>query len=353
MKREKKATLKPEAKNYWRSFYRVTNTLERYFKGQLKADEQMEVEKHLDAIAGKVLGAEDANIPEALLNRADQMIRKNVFKRLGLPFHPFTQERKTLPFSSPFLKYAAAAALILVTVGFSYWGLRTESAFRQQYLAWSVEPALLLQTESGERKSLRLPDGTHLYLNGDSHASYKAGAFNKNNREIWLTGEAFFEVAKNPGKPFIVHSPNGMKTTVLGTSFNLKAYPGLDEQVVSVCTGKVLVAKDGGEALRITSGEKAVFNKPGNTLAAGTTDGNMAASWRNGNIVFDCAGKEEIALRIRQRFGKEVVIQNNVLSATHFIASYPSHTTLEQIVRAIALTAEVQYTINGNQVIFR
>jgi ferric-dicitrate binding protein FerR (iron transport regulator) len=353
MKKGKKATLKPEAKKYWRSFYWVTNTMERYFTGRLKVNEQTEVEKQLDALAAKVLGQGKANIPEAHLSRADRRIRKKVFNQLGLPLYPFPEESKSVVFFLRFPKLVAAAAALLLLIGFSWWELRPESGFRQQYLAWSVEPKLLLQTTGGERKSLRLPDESLVFLNGNSRISYKAAAFNKNNRELWLEGEAFFEVAKNPAKPFIIHSPGGMQTTVLGTSFNQKAYPGLDEQVVSVCTGNVLVSTDDGEAVRITPDRKAVFNRQVNTLTEGVTDGKLAASWRNGHIVFDCAGREEIALRIRHQFGKEVVIQNDALAGVHFIASFSPQTALEPIVKAIALSGEAQYTISENQVIFK
>lgn len=352
MKKEEKAALKPDAQKYWRSFYRITNILERYFKGRLNADEEREVEKNLDILTNKVLEQGKENITEAHLNRADRLIRKNVFNRLGLPLSPLPGKRKTAVFSLRFPQWAAAAA-VLFLIGFSYWGLRPESAFRQQYLAWSVEPGLLLQTGSSERKSIRLPDQSLVYLNGDSRLSYKAATFNKSRRELWLEGEAFFEVAKNPGKPFIIHSPGGVQTTVIGTSFNLKAYSGLNEQVVSVCTGKVLVATGDGATLRITPDRKAVFNRQVNSLTEGMTNGEQAASWRNGQIVFDGAGREEIALRIRQQFGKEVIIQNDALAGAHFIASYPPDTPLEAIVKAIALAGETQYAIGKNKIIFR
>lgn len=345
--------LKLETAKYWRSFYRITNTLERYFNGRLKADEEKDVRKTLDAFAERVLGEEKTDIPEVHLKRADRIIRTNVFKQLGLPFSPLSGEKKTAVFSLHFVKYATTAAVLLLLIGFSYWGFHPESAFRQQYLSWSVEPELLLQTADSERKTLRLPDGTCFFLNGNSSICYKPGAFNKSSRELWLTGEAFFEVAKDPAKPFIIHSPGGLRTTVLGTSFNVKAYPELNEQVVSVLTGKVTVSGKGGEPIRITPGQKAVFNWQVNSLTAGTTDGELAASWRNDRIVFDGADRREIALRIRQRFGKEVTIQNNTLAAAHFNASYPPQTSLEQIVKAIALACEVQYTINENQIIFK
>ncbi|MGC3977461.1 MAG: FecR domain-containing protein [Paludibacteraceae bacterium] len=349
MKKRKPVELKAENKKYWSSFYWMTHTLEIYFEGKFFSPENKNVEEQLDAIAGNVLGKEAGNLSPAQIDKADCIIRGNVLKQLGLP--QIKQGKKSYPII-PHSRYATAAIFFLL-IGFSYWGLRTESSFRQQYLSWSVKPELILQTADRELKTQQLPDGTKVYLNGGGRLSYKAGAFNKNNREVWLEGEAFFNVAKNPEKPFIIHSPDGMQTQVLGTSFNVKAYPGLNEQVISVRTGKVKVSDENGRAVQITPNRKAVFNRKNNTLTTGITDGDLAASWRKGNIVFDHAGRDEIAFRIQQQFGKEVVMQNNVLTGIHFIASYPPQTPLEQIVKTIAFTNGVQYEIDKNQVIFK
>lgn len=353
MEKRKKIELGANSKKYWHSFYWATSTLEQYFEGKLHSSEKKDVENQLNAIADNVLKKKRLTLSETELEKADRTIKRNVFRKLQLPLMPFPQKRNIFGVSLRTIKYATVAAALLLLIGFSYWQLRPESYFRQQYMAWSVEPELLLHTTGKEHSSITLSDGTKVYLNGNSRLSYKAGAFNKNEREVWLEGEAFFEVAKNPKKPFIIHSPGEMQTKVLGTSFDVKAYPELSEQVVSVRTGKVKVSKSDGEFVQITPNLKAVFNKKANTLTTGSTDGELAASWRNGNIVFDHADKEEIRLRIHQQFGKEVIIKNDALSDVHFIASYPAEATLEQIVKTIALTNNVQYSIDKNQVIFK
>jgi ferric-dicitrate binding protein FerR (iron transport regulator) len=350
MKKRKPMEMKKGAEKYWRSFYWITNTLESYFLGKLKFHEEKELERNLDVIANKVLNKEAVNLSNSQLDAADQSIRRNVFNQLQLPL---TERRKILHATTWHVKYVAVAAIFLLLIGFSYWGLRTESGFRQQYLSWSVKPELIFQTGNKELKTQLLSDGTKVYLNGGSRLSCKAGAFNKNLREVWLEGEAFFEVAKNPEKPFIIHSPDGVQTKVLGTSFNVKAYSELSEQVVSVRTGKVKVTKADGQFVQITPDQKAIFNRRTNALTSGVADGELAASWRSGDIVFDHADRDEIRLRIRQEFGKEVIMENNVLSDIHFIASYPAQTNLEQIIKTIALTNGVQYSISESKVIFK
>jgi len=245
---------------------------------------------------------------------------------------------------------AVAAVLVLIGVGTIHFTRLGNNTPDNTVLA--ISDFKYFNTDDNATRQISLPDGSHIHLNKNTELRIVANQFNHKLREVWLEGEAFFEVAKNPEKPFIIHT-GAMQTKVLGTSFNVKAYPGLSEQVVSVCTGKVKVAKADGQFIQITPDQRAVFNRKTNALIAGVADGKFAASWRNGDIVFDHADRDEIGLRIRQEFGKKVLIQNNVLSNIHFIASYPSQTNLERIVKTIALTNGVQYSINENQVIFR
>lgn len=263
--------------------------------------------------------------------------------------------RMRRPLARPYVRmvrsFAAAAAIAALLVA-SWWFVRPDGVGDRDPQSEQVALAPVTEaTESGEVRQIRLPDGTAVWLNAQTALRY-GGRFGEKSRELTLEGEAFFDVANDPAKPFVIHSPGGMQTTVLGTAFNLKAYPGLSEQVVSVQTGSVLVSGQNGEAVRITTNQKATLNLHRNALSAATTDGELAASWRSGNIVFDCADREEIALRIRQRFGKEVALENNALAGIHFIAAYPPHTSLEQIAKAIAATAGVRYSIQGEKVTF-
>jgi len=98
-------------------------------------------------------------------------------------------------------------------------------------------------TDNTHRTTVTLPDGTVVQLNAGSRLEITEATFNRQKREVWLSGEAFFEVAKNPEKPFIIHTGT-MQTTVRGTSFNVKAYGELGENVVSVRNGRVEIVEN-------------------------------------------------------------------------------------------------------------
>ena len=93
------------------------------------------------------------------------------------------------------------------------------------------------QNAKGVKSTIELADGSKIWLNADSKVQYPA-LFNGSTREVYLNGEAFFDIAKNPSKPFIIHLSNGT-VRVLGTSFNIKAYDNEPVVETSVATGKV------------------------------------------------------------------------------------------------------------------
>ncbi len=128
-------------------------------------------------------------------------------------------------------------------------------------------------------KKITLADGSVVHLNVNSTLSLKKGKFNAKVREVWLDeGEAFFEITRFPNRPFIVHTPGGLSTRVLGTSFNVQAYPELKKQVVSVKTGRVQVSRDNGESIVLETNYQASFDAWTNTLKGGKTDGTLAAA---------------------------------------------------------------------------
>ncbi len=126
---------------------------------------------------------------------------------------------------------AACAALLLSVV--TYELLFTENLF--------PEKTVITQTFPNDVRLLRLPDGTRVWINENSKLEYPE-VFNGKQRSVTLVGEAFFEVKRDPSKPFVIHSGR-IETTVLGTSFNVKAYKG-KAPVVAVRTGKVKVANN-------------------------------------------------------------------------------------------------------------
>ena len=352
--KKKKQTKMTEDKKFLRSLYWVTNVLKRYFEGNLTKDEEQSVEKQLQSI-DRLSDATEVRLTKNQLSKSDHKIKKQVFHTLNLiepeneaeKATPKTPKRK-MPFTVPFRKYAAVAAVFALVFGLSYFLLIDEHSFLKNNFTQSVQNrTIVLQTGASEIKELVLPDGTKLYANGGTRIDYDKKQYNKKQREVWLTGEAFFEVAKNPEKPFIIHTGN-MQTTVRGTSFNVKAYPQLAENVVSVRTGKVQISQQGKQLAMLTPNEQIIYHTQNNRFETGVADGENAAGWRNGRLILNSANAEELKLRLKQQYRVDLVIQDKALKDIMLNSSFAKGTSLNEVMHTIATFYNVKYYITSS-----
>jgi len=241
---------------------------------------------------------------------------------------------------SAYKKIAASIALI-VLLGAGFYFLDSNSGAKQEIQA----PIAIDYYESGrgERKQMLLPDGSVVYLNSDTKLGVAKIAFNNEKREVWLEeGEAFFEVAKNPEKPFIVHTHN-LETTVKGTSFNIKAYKELDESSVSVRDGRVEVRNGGSLLGTLTQNRQIVYNKISNSFEEHQTSWEDAAAWMESRLVIKQANSKELKLRLRQHFGVEVEIRGTALQGKQLSCSFQSRVTLKEVLDGLSLLYGIKY----------
>ncbi len=169
--------------------------------------------------------------------------------------------------------------------------------------------SIKIVTPYGGQYNLVLSDGTKVWLNAGSELSYRSD-FGKTNREIQLTGEAYFEVHKNQNLPFIVHSQK-QEIRVLGTEFNINAYS--DEQLIKT------TLKEG--SLRVTANQKqttlkpnqqAQFNGSSNTLLTKVVDSEAAIAWKDGIIDLHGMSLQECMRNISRWYNVEIVYQNEI-----------------------------------------
>ncbi|MEQ9441319.1 MAG: FecR domain-containing protein [Cyclobacteriaceae bacterium] len=200
--------------------------------------------------------------------------------------------------------YLKIAAVILVVLASGIIFYRVSIVSPQA----SVEPLALIikDNPSGQKTKVALPDGSVVWLNGASKISYLPN-FNDSIRAIELSGEAYFEVAENPEKPFAVKSGN-LTTTALGTSFNIRAYPEQENIQVSLLTGKVSVEeadKPQNRAL-LTPGNELQYNRETGEQVRHEFEPDQAIGWTKGLLVFDHDSYEEFVRKIERWFGVTV-----------------------------------------------
>lgn len=241
----------------------------------------------------------------------------------------------------PFPRYAwpaAAAVLILVAAG---WYLFQSAANRptpvKDFIAFAV-------TKQDIRKAT-LPDGSTVILNGNSSISITPG-FNNKKREVLLNGTAFFQVAKDPKKPFTVISGR-VSTTALGTSFYIHQSSNKAPTTVSLLTGKVRVEVEGQPAVQLVPYEKSIYHA-GQELVKTTFDNDALVNWTKGMVIFKKANWEQVKNVIEEYFDKKLVIENYKKDIS-FTGEFKAD-QLESILSSLEFTYDLKYTIKNQTV---
>lgn len=245
-------------------------------------------------------------------------------------------------------KYVAAAVLLLIVATTTF--LLVEQNFNQHSISQTAIAQTYFSTSERERQKITLPDGSVVLLNGGTTLRIRKTEYNRARRELWLDeGEAFFEVTKNPEKPFIVHTPK-LTTVVKGTSFNIKAYHELATTEVMVRTGKVEIRTEGKTIGLFTPGQQLVYDSTTSQYTEGEVLIENIAAWSEGKLVFKNAGVKELSLRIKQTYGLQLVVAGHSMDGKHISASFAEGTTLANVMETISLLHGVRYTIHNKEV---
>lgn len=155
-----------------------------------------------------------------------------------------------------------------------------------------------METLTGMEYALTLSDGTQIYLNAESRLKYPV-VFRGTERTVELDGEAYFKVAKDPGRPFTVKM-NGVDVQVLGTSFNARSYTDEEQVVTTLVEGKVTV-----NGRDIEPGEQAVYSKNGGRMTVRQVEVGQYVAWQEGTFVFRNERLEDIMKTLRRWYGVE------------------------------------------------
>lgn len=220
------------------------------------------------------------------------------------------------------------------------------------YLSFVQTVSKEYTTKLGEHAKITLSDGTQIWLNAGSQLKYPT-AFKGRTREVYLCGEAFFDVAKDKEHPFIIHTDK-MDTKVLGTSFNVQAYPDHATQEVSVLTGRVNVKSTVTEEnVFVTPGQKVVFKSQNNKLQAFTDiPMNSISLWRKNIIVFEDAPLPEVIATINRNYNVAIQIENKNLNNLK-ISAYFKELPVNQVVALVCNIINANYKIESGTYIIQ
>jgi len=209
----------------------------------------------------------------------------------------------------------------------------------------------MLETAKGQQYQVILPDGSHVWLNAASSLRYPI-AFGKQERLVELSGEGYFEISHNKSKPFRVKTADQL-VEVLGTHFNLNAYPEDQVSKTTLLEGSVRVTapainrQDKG-ILILAPGQESVLI--GNQLQVQQADPEAAVAWRNGNFMFEGENIRSIMKKISRWYNIEVVYEGEV-PENRFGGTISRFSNVSQVLRKLELTGKVHFSIEERRII--
>jgi transmembrane sensor len=299
----------------------IEDLLDRYLKRETSTEEDQLIEQWL---------ADNGNADSEWekLDRGDKdRWLSGVFAEIKDTIHANDAKLKVIrPQRHWWYKIAAAAAVLLVPLGF--------------YLSWpQLQPRLFpselttMSVPDHQRRQIVLADGSEVWLNAGARLRFPK-TFTGKSREIYLSGEAYFDIKHDDQKPFIIHNGKVL-TTVLGTAFNIKEDQNRQTLEVTVTRGKVSVSDDGKLLSILTPNRQLRLNLLDRVPTEQDVDAHTVIAWQEADIVFDDITFEEAAVQLEQNFKVKIAFSNEQLKHCRFSGSALKGDNLDKILAVI------------------
>jgi transmembrane sensor len=337
--------------------------------GEGTPEEQLELNQHLSVCPGDLELARQVeaywDVPMTAASAPDEAATMVAWDRVRYKMAD-QQPRPELPDSRRKIKriiqYASAiAACLIVALGGMGWWKKVQVPATPQ--------KSIVSTKNGCKSTIELPDGTKVWLNADSRIKYDEN-YGKENRELTLTGEAYFDVAHDAKKPFILHTGK-MDIKVLGTAFNVKAYPGDGITEAALIRGSIEVTFPGRpqEKLILKPRDKiSILNKEANTVKdtarpsyavsderpaimvssiqyAPVDSAVIETAWVNNKLIFRKKTFEELSRDIERWFNVTIQVKDTSILSKQFTGTF-SNESITDALEALSLSYPFHYKLN-------
>ncbi|MGV8096729.1 MAG: FecR family protein [Mangrovibacterium sp.] len=258
-------------------------------------------------------------------------------KKRGEPASPFKQTISTIQ------KYAAI--LLFPLLLYASW-------VTYQYF-FTPDKYFTLATNKGEQTNVILPDGSSAWLNVDTRITYNT-SYGKKDREITVSGEAFFDVKKNAAKPFIVHVQN-MEVKALGTAFNVKGYENDIIVQTSLFEGKIDVKINNSEGNLerqiLTPGQSLVFSKETDHASMKKFNQEAVGGWKDKQLIFENTPFDEVIKNTERWFNVDITYGPvNQFENDYLTLRLKKGESLERLFEIIDETIGINYKIENNKI---
>jgi ferric-dicitrate binding protein FerR (iron transport regulator) len=239
---------------------------------------------------------------------------------------------------------AAAVIMLAIVAGVMLLTPAGEPTAPAQLAEVMPQPVVL----SG-KQYVRLPDGSAVLLNDESELRYEPG-FATATRDVFLTGEAYFDIKHNPEKPFRVHTGKVI-TTVLGTAFNVRAWPQAGEVKVTVDRGKVQVGDSSRTYGTITRDQQIAVNTATYDFRQSDVKATLATEWKSTYLILEDISLVDAAALIEARYHIRIQFENEGLKACRVSATFLNDEDIAQVMTVLTTVTGSTYAQQNNSIV--
>lgn len=270
---------------------KILALIKKYQNGNCSPDELKLIENYLNSFQGN-----QGEWDETTLGKKD-FIEEKLFAKIERRIFNTRKEKSFNYVNSNFIMRAAASLAFIFILSFAaYYFFFTENQKSIVEVKWNEK-----KTRIGEKSIITFLDGTKITLNADSKLKYSLNS-ESNLREVYLEGEAYFEVAPNKAKPFVVNSST-VSTVALGTKFDVKAFPKEKEIVVSLVEGRIKVTANNAAEQILIPNQQFTYNLKTGKHIVKSFDELQVIGWRDNILIFDNTVLEDALILIERAYG--------------------------------------------------
>lgn len=332
----------------------MDDLIQKYIENQCSPEELIIVLEWLKTPEGqKALSSkmDEIWVEENTLQEVD--LNPRLIKPLKISYSASDVNRKAVRTSSRKRKYvrfsmlAASVVFCLISLAV-FFHLNNDPGDK---ITLNPSSFTVKQNAPGMKSTFQLPDGSVVKLNSDSELKF-ADQF-EGVREVFLTGEAFFEVVENSEMPFVVRIGD-LSITALGTSFNINAFGNRPEIGICLADGKVRVehldlTTEVSTSVTLEPGEKAVFQKKETRLSKELFDPEIDLAWKNKILVFTSSSFPEIEAGIERWYGVKIIIEEELKAGWKFTGRF-HNSSLENVMKSLVYSRKLAFSIDKDQV---
>ena len=306
--------------------------LDKYLNGLATAEETKLLDRFFDIYHkkpgnGVVVSAEvREEILQNIQGRIKTILKKDV-------------ERRTT--FTPWLR-AAAAILFFVISGYFLFNQFGSQPEIKQPVAAKIEEVFAAK---GQKIDIQLSDGTRIKLNANTKISYPEN-FADSVREVTVDGEAYFDVARDPKRPFIVHTSHA-NTQVVGTSFNI--HTTQEAFAVTLVEGKVNVSLPNGQTASLSPNEQATVSRGSNNIAMQKVSVEKYIGWKDNALLFDHITVREAFGLMENWYNVDIKVKDPALMNCIVISKYQNE-SLENVLNSFVFMLKMDFKVNGRLV---